>query len=160
MSKQSAPIGVLDSGIGGYSVVKQVQKLLPEEDLLYFGDGAHIPYGNHAQETIVAMARYMFRFMEERGVKALLVACNTISCLVDRCGEGASCPVFNAVKAGAEAAARLEVDKVGVISTVFTHNSRIYPEKIQALSPKKLVVLSCGCPDLAGRGQIRFPKER
>ena len=149
MSKQSAPIGVLDSGIGGYSVVKQVQKLLPEEDLLYFGDGAHIPYGNHAQETIVAMARYMFRFMEERGVKALLVACNTISCLVDRCGEGVSCPVFNAVKAGAEAAARLEVDKVGVISTVFTHNSRIYPEKIQALSPKKVVVLSCGCPDLA-----------
>lgn len=149
MPNQYSPIGVLDSGIGGFSVVKQVQRLLPEENLLYFGDGAHIPYGNHTQDTIAAMARYMFRFMEERGVKALLVACNTISCVLDQCRNTVSCPVFSAVQAGAEAAARLEVDKVGVISTVFTHNTRIYPQKILALSPRKLVVLSCGCPDLA-----------
>ena len=149
MSHTTAPIGVLDSGIGGFSVVKQVQKLLPEEDILYFGDGAHIPYGNHSEETIAAMARYMFRFLEERGVKALLVACNTISCVLDRCGDTVSCPVFGAVQAGAAAAARLEVAQVGVISTVFTHNSRVYPRKIQALSPRKVVVLSCGCPDLA-----------
>ena len=149
MSHTTAPIGVLDSGIGGFSVVKQVQKLLPEEDILYFGDGAHIPYGNHSEETIAAMARYMFGFMGERKVKALMVACNTISCVLDRCGDTASCPVFGAVQAGAAAAARLEVAQVGVISTVFTHNSRIYPRKIQALSPRKVVVLSCGCPDLA-----------
>lgn len=149
MTHPTSPIGVLDSGIGGFSVVRQVQRLLPAEDLLYFGDGAHIPYGNHSEETITAMARYMFRFMEEQGVKALLVACNTISCVLDRCGDAVSCPVFSAVRAGAEAAARLEVDKIGVISTVFTHNSRIYPRTIQALSPRKLVVLSCGCPDLA-----------
>ena len=149
MSHIDAPVGILDSGIGGFSVVKQVQRLLPGEDLLYFGDGAHIPYGNHPRETIVAMARYMFRFMEERRVKALLVACNTISCVLDGCAGELSCPVFSAVQAGADAAARLEADKVGVISTVFTHNSRIYPRKIQALSPRKVVVLSCGCPDLA-----------
>ena len=149
MSHTTAPIGVLDSGIGGFSVVKQVQKLLPGEDILYFGDGAHIPYGNHRAETIAALAGYMFRFMEAREVKALLVACNTISCVLDRREEGLSCPVFSAVQAGAEAAARLETDKVGVISTVFTHNSRIYPQKIQERSPRKVVVLSCGCPDLA-----------
>ena len=149
MSHSTAPVGIIDSGIGGFSVVRQVQKLLPGEDLLYFGDGAHIPYGNHAEEAITAMARYMFRFMEDRGVKALLVACNTISCVMDRLEEVASCPVFNAVQAGASAVAGLEVDKVGVISTVFTHNSRIYPQKILAQSPRKLVVLSCGCPDLA-----------
>jgi len=126
-----------------------VQKLLPGEDLIYFGDGAHIPYGNHSERTIVAMARYMFSFLEKRGVKALLVACNTISCVVSQCADAVSCPVFNAVQAGAEAAARLDVDKVGVISTVFTHNSQVYPQKILALSPRKLVVLSCGCPDLA-----------
>lgn len=149
MSDQHSPVGILDSGIGGFSVVKQVQSLLPEEELLYFGDGAHIPYGNHNQEDIVAMARYMFSFMEEQGVKALLVACNTISCVMDQCADAVSCPVFSAVQAGADAAARLEVGKVGVISTVFTHNSRIYPRKIQEQSPRKLVVLSCGCPDLA-----------
>ena len=149
MSDQHSPVGILDSGIGGFSVARQVQRMLPGENLLYFGDGAHIPYGNHPEETIVAMARYMFRFMEERDVKALLVACNTISCVLDRCADAVSCPTFNAVQAGADAAARLEVDKVGVISTVFTHNSRVYPQKILALSPRKLVVLSCGCPDLA-----------
>lgn len=149
MFNQYSPVGILDSGIGGFSVARQVQKLLPGENLLYFGDGAHIPYGNHRTEAIAAMARYMFCFMEHQQVKALLVACNTISCILDRCAEGLSCPVFSAVQAGAEAAARLEVDKVGVISTVFTHNSRIYPQKIQERSPRKVVVLSCGCPDLA-----------
>ena len=149
MFDEKSPIGVLDSGIGGFSVARQVQRLLPGEDLLYFGDGAHIPYGNHPEDRIVAMARYMFHFMEERHVKALLVACNTISCVVERCEDAVSCPVFNAVQAGADAAAGLDVDKVGVISTVFTHNSRCYPERILAQSPRKLVVLSCGCPDLA-----------
>lgn len=144
-----SPIGVLDSGIGGFSVVRQVQSLLPQEDLIYFGDGAHIPYGNHPRERIIDMARYMFRFMEEHRVKALLVACNTISCLIDDCKDAVSCPTFNAVQAGTDAAARLDVEKVGVISTVFTHNSRCYPKGIQARSPRKMVVLSCGCPDLA-----------
>lgn len=95
------------------------------------------------------MARYMFRFMEERRVKALLVACNTISCVAEECADTVSCPLFSAVQAGADAVAGLEVDKVGVISTVFTHNTRIYPKKILSQSPRKLVVLSCGCPDLA-----------
>ena len=149
MSDQYSPIGILDSGIGGFSVARQVQRLLPGESLLYFGDGAHIPYGNHPRQTIVAMARYMFRFMQRRDVKALLVACNTISCVVDLCADGLACPVFNAVQAGADAVAGLEVSKVGVISTVFTHNCRIYPQKILEQSPRKLVVLSCGCPDLA-----------
>lgn len=140
---------MLDSGIGGFSVVRQMQRLLPREDLIYFGDGAHIPYGNHPRQTILAMARYMFDFMQRRQVKALMVACNTISCIVDRCEDAVTCPVFNAVQAGADAAAGLDVEKVGVISTVFTHNSRCYPTRIQAQSPRKMVVLSCGCPDLA-----------
>lgn len=149
MFDKNSPIGVLDSGIGGFSVARQVQKLLPGEDLLYFGDGAHIPYGNHSEGTIIAMARYMFEFMESQGVKALLVACNTISCVIDQCKDGVSCPTFNAVQAGADAVSGMDVEKVGVISTVFTHNARCYPQRILAQSPKKLVVLSCGCPDLA-----------
>ena len=130
-------------------MVRQVQQLMPGEDIIYFGDGAHIPYGNHPRQRIIDMARYMFGFMEQRRVKALMIACNTISCLVDACEDAVSCPVFNAVQAGADAASRLDVEKVGVISTVFTHNSRCYPTKIQQNSPGRLVVLSCGCPDLA-----------
>lgn len=149
LREQDRPVGILDSGIGGFSVARQVQRLMPGEELLYLGDGAHIRYGDHREEEIVAMARYLFRFMEEHGVKALLVACNTISCVIDRCRQEVSCPVFNAIRAGADAVAGLPVEKVGVISTVFTHNSGAYPREILAQSPKKMVVLSCGCPDLA-----------
>ena len=149
MFDKYSPIGVLDSGIGGFSVARQLQRLLPGEELLYFGDGANIPYGNHSREQIVTLARYMFEFMQERGVKLLLVACNTISCLIGECEDAVDCPTVNAVQAGADAVAELDVEKVGVISTVFTHNSRCYPEKILAQSPRKMVVLSCGCPDLA-----------
>ena len=149
LREQDRPVGILDSGIGGFSVARQVQRLMPGEELLYLGDGAHIPYGNHREEEIVAMARYLFRFMEEHGVKALLVACNTISCVIDRCRQEVSCPVFNAIRAGADAVAGLPVEKVGVSSTVFTHNSGAYPREILAQSPKKMLVLSCGCPDLA-----------
>ena len=130
-------------------MARQVQQLLPGEDIIYFGDGAHIPYGNHPRQRIIDLARYMFEFMEQRKVKALMIACNTISCLVESCEDAVSCPVFNAVQAGANAASGLNVEKVGVISTVFTHNSRCYPTKIQQQNPRKLVVLSCGCPDLA-----------
>ena len=147
--RKDGPIGVIDSGIGGFSVARQVQKLLPEENLIYLGDGAHIPYGNHPREAIVAMARYMFRFMERRQVKALLVACNTISCVMAQCRDAVSCFTINAVQAGADAVSRMDVEKVGVISTVFTHRSRCYPREIRARSPKKIVVLSCGCSDLA-----------
>ena len=149
MFDKKSPIGVLDSGIGGFSVARQLQRLLPGEELHYFGDGANIPYGNHSRQQIVTLARYMFDFMEQRGIKLLLVACNTISCVIGECEDAVSCPTINAVQAGADAVAELDVDKVGVISTVFTHNSRSYTRKILEQSPRKLVVLSCGCPDLA-----------
>ena len=149
MYNKNSPIGVIDSGIGGFSVARQVQRLLPGENLIYLGDGANVPYGNRRLEEIVALSRYLLRFMEERQVKALLVACNTISCVVEQCRDAVSCPTINAVQAGADAVSRMDVEKVGVISTVFTHRSRCYPRTIRAQSPKKIVVLSCGCPDLA-----------
>lgn len=133
-------------------MARQVQSLLPGEDLVYFGDGANVPYGNYGAPAIEAMSRNMFRFMEERKVKALLVACNTISCVAHLCMDEVSCPVFNAVQAGAEAAVqtaeKLQADRIGVISTVFTHSTSCYPERLRELAPN-LRVFSRGCPDLA-----------
>ncbi len=149
MPDRNSPLGVLDSGIGGFTAVRQVQRLMPGEDVIYFGDGANVPYGGRSREEIVSLARSMFRFMEERGVKALLVACNTISCVLDQCRDAVSCPVFSAVEAGAEAAAASGAERIGVISTVFTHTSGCYREAIVRKSPRAVVVLSCGCPDLA-----------
>ena len=149
MVKQNSPIGVLDSGIGGFSVARQVQRLLPGEDILYFGDGAHVPYGNHPEKTIVALSRYMFEFMERHQVKVLLVGCNTISCVIDQCMDLVSCPVFNAVQAGVAGAMGRKEGKVGVISTVFTHNCQTYPRQLLSQSGGELEVCSLGCPNLA-----------
>lgn len=78
MSNQNRPIGIIDSGIGGFSVARRVRRQLPNENILYFGDGGNNPYGNHTAEEILSLTRYMLDFMRQRQVKALLVACNTI----------------------------------------------------------------------------------
>ena len=143
------PIGILDSGIGGFSVARAVQRLLPEEELLYFGDGAHVPYGNHGAEEIADLTRYMLAFMKSQGVKALLVACNTVCCVLDRCRDEICCPAFNIVQAGADAAAGMGAERVGVLSTVFTHSVQAYPREILAHAPERLEVFSRGCSDLA-----------
>ena len=79
-----SPVGVFDSGVGGFSVVKEIQKVLPGEDVLYYGDSANMPYGNRSGEEILHLTRQILAFLERRGVKAAAVACNTISSLIDR----------------------------------------------------------------------------
>ena len=148
MYSKNSPIGVIDSGIGGFSVARQVQKLLPGEHLIYLGDGAHVPYGNRSEEDIVTLSRYLFRFMERRQVKALLLACNTISCVMEQCRDEVSCPCFDIVQAGVDAVCALEAERVGVISSVFTHQTACYPRRILARAPGRQVI-SRGCPDLA-----------
>ena len=149
MFQPSSPIGVIDSGVGGFSVARQVRRLLPHEDLLYMGDGGNPLYGGRTEEEILTMTRHMLRFMQEREIKVLLVACNTISCLIPRFQEELPCPVFSVVQAGGRAAAALpEVKKLAVLSTVFTARSGAYPELIGRLAPEKQVI-SRPCPDLA-----------
>lgn len=148
MLVRTSPIGIIDSGVGGFSVARKLQKHLPKEDLLYFGDSANVPYGNHTGDEILNMTRSMLRFMERRRVKALLVACNTIACLIDRCRDDMSCPVFSVVEAGADAVRELDLERVGVLATCFTVNSRCYPDLIGRRSPKTQV-FSYGSPDLA-----------
>lgn len=148
MSDQTSQIGIIDSGIGGFSVARKIQKYLPNENLIYFGDSANVPYGNHTSDRILSMTRYILRFMERERVKVLLVACNTISCLIDRYRDDMSCPVFSVLEAGADAVRELDLDQVGVLSTCFTANSRCYPDLIGKRSPKTQV-FSYGSPDLA-----------
>ena len=148
MFHKDSYIGVIDSGIGGFSVALKVQELMPHENILYLGDGANIPYGNHTAETILDLTRYMLRFMEQKGVKALLVGCNTVSCLIDSYQNEMSCPVLSVVQAGADAVSTMDVHKVGIISTNFTATSGAYPGLIFQSSPDKITI-SRGCTDLA-----------
>lgn len=149
------PIGVIDSGIGGFSVVKAVQQMLPGEDLVYFGDGANTPYGNYDACAILNMTRYMLEFMRGQQIKLLLVACNTISCLIPEFEGEMDCPVLSVVQAGAQAAARVPQRRIGVVSTCFTHSTGCYPRAIRELAPEKEVV-SYGCANLARLVETRL----
>ena len=75
----SRPIGVFDSGLGGLTAVRALRRILPEEDLIYFGDTARVPYGGRARETILKYARQDVRFLRSFDLKAILIACATTS---------------------------------------------------------------------------------
>ena len=141
------PIGIFDSGIGGLTVVKQLIKLLPNEQLIYFGDTARIPYGSKSKRLIQQYAIEDARFLLQYDIKLLVVACNTASSLaMDVLEEFLDIPVVGVVKPGASAAAELtNNNKVGVIGTSATINSGAYPQEITDLRPEA-EVHSQACP--------------
>ncbi len=135
-------IGIIDSGIGGFTVAKALHQVLPQEDILYLGDGANAPYGNRSEAQLLDCARYMVDFMNKSKVKLLLVACNTISCLASQYAHEIQCPVLYVVKSGAKGIAKSAHEKIGVISTVFTHKEQMYPRSILEIAPEKQVFSS------------------
>lgn len=149
MNQQNRPIGILDSGIGGFTVARQVRRMMPQENIVYLGDGGNNPYGNHSTQEILSLVRYMLEFMREKDVKILLLACNTSSCLIDQFRAEMPCPVLSVVHAGACAAKQSSFRRFGVISTVFTHIMGGYGKEISAVFPEA-TVYSRGCPNLAG----------
>ena len=76
-----APIGVFDSGVGGLTVAREIMRQIPKERIIYFGDTARVPYGSKSQETIIRFSRQIIRFLQSKGVKAIVIACNTASAL-------------------------------------------------------------------------------
>lgn len=138
MSNQA--IGIVDSGVGGFTVAHAVQQLLPHENIIYHGDGANAPYGNRKQSELVALSKHMVAFTNQKQVKLLLVACNTISCIANLYENEIKCPVLYVVKSGATGASTLDHNTIGVISTKFTHESGVYRRYIHEKSPEKRVI--------------------
>jgi glutamate racemase len=141
------PLGVFDSGIGGLTVVRELLRLLPHEELVYYGDVARLPYGNKSKETITRFSREIAQFLLARGVKAIVVACNTASALALPALEAElSVPVVGVIKAGAaSAAAHSKTGRVGVVATASTVRSGAYAEALAALNPA-LTVRAQACP--------------
>jgi glutamate racemase len=141
------PIGVFDSGLGGLTVVRALRQRLPGEHIVYLGDTARLPYGTKSPETVGFYSLKSARFLLERGVKMLLVACNTASAsalpLLER---EMPVPVLGAVGPGAETAvAATRSGQVGVIGTLTTVRSGAYPQAIAARDPRVQVV-QLACP--------------
>jgi glutamate racemase len=140
------PIGIFDSGIGGLTVVKQLMQSLPDEQMIYFGDTARIPYGTKSKRLIEQYAIEDARFLLQYDIKALVVACNTASSLaMDVLLDYLDIPVIGVVIPGAEAAVELtRNNKVGVIGTIATINSNSYSLQIKKrLAEAKVFAQAC-----------------
>ncbi|MCR5716336.1 MAG: glutamate racemase [Lachnospiraceae bacterium] len=145
--KKYAPIGVFDSGVGGLTVVKEIMHQIPNEKVVYFGDTARVPYGSKSKETVTKYAEQIVRFLEQQGVKAIVVACNTASSYaLDILEKETDIPIIGVVKPGAKCAVEVTRNqKIGVIGTDATIGSKMYPKYIETLSPKAEVI-GKACP--------------
>jgi len=130
------PIGVCDAGLGGLTVVAELQKLLPGENIVYYGDSKRNPYGNHGTEKIVDMSCEMFDFLVERNAKMIIIACNTISTLMDHFKDRYDIPIIGIVEPASEYVAKLNLSQVGVIATNATINSGAYESLIKKHNSK------------------------
>lgn len=138
------PIGVFDSGIGGLTVVAALRRRLPAESILYLGDTARLPYGTKSPETVERYTRRNVDFLVRRGVKAVVVACNTASALALPALRP-PVPTWGVIEPGAARAAALSRGRVGVIATEATIRSDAYARALRACAPQ-LAVLSKACP--------------
>lgn len=147
MSEHEKPIGVFDSGIGGLTVVRALTALLPHENIIYFGDTARVPYGPKSPEVIREYAAQDTAVLATRGVKMVVVACNTVSAVaLDVVRRAAQLPVIGMILPGAEAAVSSSTNKrIGVIGTAATIRSKSYPNAIASIDPLAYVV-SAPCP--------------
>lgn len=138
----SAAVGLFDSGIGGLTVLKSVLQKLPNENFLYLGDTARLPYGSKSPETIMRYLNQNINFLVSRKVKSIVVACNSASSvLVGRNDLKFPVPVFNVIEPGAKRA--LEVSKskrIGVLGTRATIAGGAYQNAIRALEPAAEVI--------------------
>ncbi len=139
-------IGIFDSGVGGLTVLKEVAKLLPNENLIYLGDTARVPYGTKSVRTVQRYAIEAAEFLVEQGVKLLIVACNTASAVaLPLLRERFNLPVIGVIEPGARRAASSMNRRIGVIGTEGTINSGRYPEAIKKLVPEA-EIFSVACP--------------
>jgi glutamate racemase len=146
-ANRNNPIGVFDSGIGGLTVVRALMEGLPFEDIIYFGDTARVPYGVKSVETIRRYATQITEFLLQQKVKALIVACNTMSAVAYQVIEDLSTvPLLGVVDAGARGAIAVTKNKrVGIIGTPATINSNAYVKAIKKRDPE-IEIFTRPCP--------------
>jgi glutamate racemase len=144
-----APLGVFDSGLGGLTVARALRRVLPGERIVYLGDTARVPYGTRSAETVLRYARSCARMLTERGVKGLVVACNTVSAVaLEMLRAELDLPVLGVVEPGARAAVAALASvsrgdptaRIGVLGTSGTIASGAYPRAIARLTTRVEVV--------------------
>ncbi|KKR28027.1 MAG: Glutamate racemase [Candidatus Woesebacteria bacterium GW2011_GWA1_39_8] len=143
---KNLPIGVFDSGLGGLTVVKELQRALTNEKIIYLGDTARVPYGTRSKNTIKKFALQDVNFLLKRRVKCVVIACNTVSSIAaNEIKKFTNVPIFDVVTSGINAVNSLKgVKSIAVIATTATINSHSYKKKL--LIHNKDVVIEQACP--------------
>ncbi len=143
------PIGILDSGLGGLTVVKEIINQLPNEQLIYVGDTARCPYGPRPADEIQQFTFQIVDFLLEQGVKAIVIACNTATAFaLTAVREQVKVPVIGVIRPGSIAAAEAtETGIIGVIGTTGTINSGAYQEALKSINTEYQVI-GLACPTL------------
>jgi glutamate racemase len=137
-----APLAVFDSGLGGLTVVRALRQALPSERIVYLGDTARLPYGTKAPGTVVRYALTCARYLVQRNVKALVIACNTVSAVApERLRVDLDIPVLGVIGPGARAAvAATQTGRIGVLATAGTIASGAYARAVSQVSTRAEVI--------------------
>lgn len=139
-------IGVFDSGMGGLTAVKELNSLLPQEDIIYFGDTARIPYGSRSRETVLRYAREDVAFLKKHKIKMIIAACGTVSSVIGSEPLVDNMPFSGVLLPAAQAAcAATKTGRIGVIGTPATIRSGSYGKAIKAINPHARVIGNA-CP--------------
>ena len=139
-------IGVFDSGLGGLTAVREMLDILPEEDIIYFGDTGRVPYGSKSNETIVKYAMQDARFLRKMGVKMIVAACGTVSSVAPDLSEELGVPYTGVVYPTCFSAVHAtHTGRIGVIGTAATIASHSYKNRIQKKHPE-FTVIEQACP--------------
>ncbi len=139
-------IGVFDSGLGGLTCVKEIMELLPNEEVIYFGDTGRVPYGTRSPETIIKYVESDINFLKTFNIKMIVIACGTASSIaLETVKRRFDIPIIGVVDPAVKAALATGKDSIGVIGTPGTINSGKYLQKIKQLKPQTLVT-SVACP--------------
>ncbi len=146
-NRKTAPVGVFDSGVGGLTVAREISRQLPNENIVYFGDTARVPYGSKSQNTIIRFSEQIIRFLKTKDVKAIVIACNTASALaLDAVRDEFDLPIMGVVIPGARAAVEATKNRiVGVVGTDATVQSGMYTKVIHGMAPD-ITVIEKACP--------------
>ncbi len=147
MNDPSAPIGVLDSGIGGFSVVARLKERLPHEDIIYFGDDSHCPYGSKTKEEVCTMTQQIVDFLVRKNVKAIVIACNTISTQALNL-DGHNVPILEIIGPVCRSFSIATPRCVGIIGTPLTIKTKVYEKKLIEENPY-LTAMGVPSPNLA-----------
>ncbi len=141
------PIGVIDSGVGGLTVVHEIMRQLPNEQLIYIGDTKRCPYGSRPKQEVISYTLEMVNFLLQKDVKMIVIACNTATAFTLKIlEEQLSIPVIGVIQPGARAAINVtKTDHVAVIGTDGTINSQAYKKALTKIK-QDMNVISLACP--------------